>query len=69
MTKEYSGNDEHSQKKKKFVKSDTGNFNTISKVDDIKLETVSMWTLLEVNLYLWLGSAKLTIFYYLGSSK
>lgn len=52
MTKEYSGNDEHSQKKKKFVKSDTGNFNTISKVDDIKLETVSMWTLLEVNLYL-----------------
>lgn len=53
MTKEYSGNDEHSQKKKKkIVKSDTGNFNTISKVDDIKLETVSMWTLLEVNLYL-----------------
>lgn len=44
MTKEYSGNDEHSQKKKKkkFVKSDTGSFNTISKVDDIKLETVSM---------------------------
>ena len=41
MTKEYSGNDEHSQKKK-FVKSDTGSFNTISKVDDIKLETVSM---------------------------
>lgn len=57
------------KKKKKFVKSDTGSFNTISKVNDIKLETVSMWTLLEVNLYLWLGSAKLTIFYYLGSSK